>query len=242
MKTIKILVVEGPAGSGKTYLINSLVDHVKALAGIDLLKVPMPFDFSPPRAYGDTPSAIQDFGTAMAYAKDMARLASLAAFEYAVLPSPHDRENEIVYVMDRWLISTLVYGRIRAGLNIDTYHRESRSFLSTLLSMPKFIAGYQSRYPKTLLEQQFEEVRIELLFAVNLPKVELIESRRASCTREFPYKADLELSTYQDCVSNLISHYETSAMVDQTARANFLVIGDELSDGSVHQLLTWLQK
>lgn len=245
---IKIIVVEGPAGGGKTTLIGNMASVIYREKPIDqasVIPVGMPFEFEPPRSY-ERSNELRDYGTAMAYAKDLSRLAMLSGYV------KNDAEGKNFYVLDRFLLSSFVYGRLRlsAAGAIRAHQLEARrerlTFINTLVALPRILNMYMGRHPGSHLYSGHTGLSISVLFVANLPTSGQINERRSHCQRAFPYTAQDEFWEYRDVVMNLIGVSDDEMVPTEASRerSSFLVLGDEGLDkpDDLNQFVEWVNR
>lgn len=182
---LRLWVVEGPAGSGKSTLIKHLIETTAADIGPQELAIDLPR----PRDYGAT-------GAQVSQLRDHARIIQLVSiFEYTKdLPL---RAVEPI-VIDRWLLSQWVYGTIRKTYPVTADLAETLCLLVTrgLFTLESSLCEYVSRgglgpdsdalYP--IVELEF------LLVHPNI--VELKKRRDSNPSRQYPFDYLTEHALY----------------------------------------------
>jgi hypothetical protein len=170
MNELKLLVVEGPAGSGKTTLIREML-----YAGVGQTPE-IPFTIPRPRTY--------EGKVHLSMVKD--HLSSYYALNYL--------NSERAVILDRWLISQLVYGSLRG----ETFIEQSTVSQIIDYGIDNLELAYRELqvrlgkpYPKA------ERLKLDVCFLMLLPSVEDLAMRRFTAKREFPYLEEEELTAYQ---------------------------------------------
>ena len=167
-----ILILEGPAGSGKTWATRVLVEN-----GFKLV----------PRNAGIQPALIRDYS----YYQDDALRSQQKDLVNLSLAINYARESQNHVVIDRCLLSQLVYGSLRRK------------------TIPKGNVGSLAHHLKQLssliardydLRRSFDLPRIEndprFLFVILYPSVRRLNEQRAKTDKKYPFPAEAELMRY----------------------------------------------
>lgn len=164
-----IFVFEGPAGAGKSTLINALIadgffEKHQSMVTIER-----------PRAYSD-----EDSGATRSLLKDIASLAEAIS---QVTPLSY---------LDRGFISQSVYHCLRSGSEAGFAHSLDYEFQLRQLQLSQLIsAEYRRRlFRKTPAQSVY------FYYVFVLPDVETLLARRSAAPRAFPYPAPEELRLY----------------------------------------------
>lgn len=187
---VKMLIVEGPAGSGKSTAIHALVDQYPHYFRRTYPITPI----QRPRDYGDDDRN----GANLSLVKDYVHFMSvLAQWRYS--------HNQI-YVLDRFIWSQYVYGSMRLGhyrpmdirrgvtVGFDALNDVADDYLAR--SNVESIGSWETRWVPSL----------KPLTLFYIPPVEVIEARRKTANRKFIWPASQEHAQYnriiRDCVQN----------------------------------------
>lgn len=180
----RILVIEGPAGAGKSYLIDKVPDVLSSFK----VELPPNIRIDRPRAYeGET-------GVGLSAVKDVLNLA------WGM--SVSEKLNGSIGVIDRCVLSQWVYGLIRSsGLPILHEHRLSKILRSTIASASELSSSFWVRdlpvpYPAS------ERRSTKIAFLILLPSQELLIQNREKVGEVFmrsryPYDFDKEIQCYR---------------------------------------------
>lgn len=169
----KLLIIEGPAGAGKSTLISELTT-----LGLVLAKPALPLER--PRGY-----ETDDSGAGLSQLKDSLTLMS-------VLHSP-----ETNFVADRGFISQQVYNTIR-----NRRKQKPHDFESGMLKVPeqikRLVLALHQDY--TLRQNEWEaswewSLQVHILFYI--PDPIQIRMRRAIAGKYYPYPVEEEVYLYQ---------------------------------------------
>lgn len=189
---LRILAVEGPAGSGKSTLINQLTrDFPEWFRQVQpRLDLQRPRDYSSDNKNGAVYSIIKDYAHFIAV---------VGAWRY-------DRNK--IYLIDRFLWSQYVYGSFR--LHHHTAIDINRGMFCAHEALEKVMDDYLSRSNANGLgrhEKDFiPEIKLATLFY--MPPVENILHRREKVERKFPYKAEHERHHYETIIHNVVKRYD----------------------------------
>lgn len=170
-----IYVVEGPAGSGKTRLIQALAER-----GIWTPVEPI-IDFERPRAFSGPE------GVAYSLVKDHISMTS-------ALMTPRDT----IPVIDRWMLSQWVYGEIRRNELFDLAHGYSQAF-SAMSSVNSIALELLYRQGKRMADIGSVVVYVHIF--VLLPGLDLLKRNREKAGRSFPYDPKTETHKYRGIVN-----------------------------------------
>jgi len=244
---IRILIIEGPAGSGKTTLIN----YLKGLGPTEYFfrTVPLPNALKTARrAYTGTSF---DLGTHDALVKDSARVIKTAELIYLATqadknePSLLNLYDGTIYIWDRFLLSSIVYGNLRAS-NLPVggvAHRETRAIMSSIFFIRSLIFQYLSRNPLNnsglILSDDYA---VRILFLLNMPAVEVIEARRAQLDREFPYNASAELERYKQVQSLFNSRIKDRHLIDERSSISLVEYDGINPETAVEKIYRWAKE
>lgn len=167
----QIFIIEGPAGSGKSTLINSFrEDWLKFhLANTARNVLPIPRDFGP------------ESGASFSQYKDFMNLS-----EAITVP-----EEDVV--IDRCFVSQGVYHSLRTNdqVGFKRYFQELPSHLATAATM--LALDYSHRSFNTITEIP----RLHILFNL-IPTLELNKRRESAGDRKYPFSALEENSLYRN--------------------------------------------
>lgn len=190
----KAIVFEGPAGSGKTYLMNQLMHQFRdqVIPEVDLLP-----EIERPRQY------IGEHGRWHAQLKDYrSTLHMLMA-------------DDRVAMIDRWGVSRLVYDAIRSG-----QHVIEPDALAYSLSM--MVYGLQQAWSENFASRdlQVPTLELDLLFIVVCSPGALITRLRQPAIdsgRIYPYQAEYEAKLYRQAAFALVQW-----SLEEIRRTNFV--------------------
>jgi hypothetical protein len=178
----KIYIVEGPAGSGKSYFASEISSTIKG--GI----VP------PPPGFGINTNQRRSYdgleGEVTAWVKDIYR------FGMALGRAPKTA------LLDRFMVSSYVYNHLRRGdlpevVDTTRFHQLVTSYIA---AMTGTIVTLKSR---GFFEGQRESPSFIWLF--NLPPLEAIAERRAKSGKQYPFPLDAESALYSNIAAMLQS-------------------------------------
>lgn len=188
-----VVALEGPAGAGKSTLINSLHDRGLMMSG-EILKDSLSLPVIPrPRDYQGLE------GINLALLKD--QISALAVANY---------RGTIPLVLDRYYISAWIYNSIRAGYRSQSLHRAIKQAL--------FLAYNELVDTSTNLRNRMEltwanpqDVMLHYVFL--LPELQLLYKNRQEAGRPFPYMATQELEVYLEAVADFMEMSSNAAAV-----------------------------
>lgn len=187
----KIIVVEGPAGSGKSTLISRIIHEGRGV----LLEPTMKFDR--PRSY----DGIE--GLTLSLAKD-----TMASIGIAGLHLGKMEDDPLPIILDRWCLSQWVYGNIRRGKlpNQSDRHQTDecvRSIFSSLHTLDAVTRELALRAG----QHEYLQFPYEVHFVVLMPWLELLKSHRAKKPYgHYPYEAFYELEVYHKALQGLYTY------------------------------------
>lgn len=169
----RMVIIEGPAGSGKSTLIDKLHTGEWARKREPLLNLPRPRSYE--GIYGNQLSQIKD--------------------HLAVLDLLSDDPEKTPLLVDRFFFSQMVYNAIRTGKDEISHTMVHRLLASLKLSVLCASQEWQSRCDAT---QPYEPYAVthHLHFHFILPALPLLRERRSKTDREFPFSAEQELALY----------------------------------------------
>lgn len=164
-----IFVFEGPAGAGKSTLINSLIEEGFFEKHESMVMIERP------RSYSD-----EDSGATRSLLKDIASLAEVIS-----------QVHQLSY-LDRGFISQSVYHCLRSGSEAGFAHSLDYEFQLRQLQLAQLIAAeYRRRLFRKIPAQS-----IYFYYVFVLPDAETLLARRSTAPRAFPYPAPEELRLY----------------------------------------------
>lgn len=161
-----ILVVEGPAGSGKSHLTSTLTFEKPELTHVTL-------DIPRPRNYEGGE------GEVLAVIKDLWRM----GFVLLHYPNP--------VILDRWGLSSFVYNCLRR--NMDPTEDQ---FINFMGEAGHLLSGLVANLHTRGYLQTEEPVTLSVRYIINLPPVGVIEERRAKAGKHYPFSAQAEWDMY----------------------------------------------
>lgn len=205
LEQLDLLILEGPAGSGKSTVLGELLRRGS-------FHQPNPIvEFPRPRSYDGA------LNLALSIVKDGSSLLS-AMIHQMLYPT------KTPVVIDRFMISQMVYGRIRRGfdpgappwnraLMKDDVGELSMSVFLELFTELRFLRecyhllisrdGHHGDRMNGITDalRQMQSPRLNLVFAILLPEITLLEGVRQEefmkSQRRYPYIASQELYLYQ---------------------------------------------
>lgn len=168
-----LLVVEGPAGSGKSTLIKRIIaSDPKTFAEVE-----HPLEWARPRAY------LGEKGVILSQAKDY-----LTVLGFIRSPAP-------ITIADRWMVSQQVYGAIRRGeaaLTLSSW--QFHLYLSQGISNIS-----RADYELKLRSNDFSSeslIDFDVVWIFLVPKEPLLLQTRSTVERDFPYSPLQEIPLY----------------------------------------------
>ena len=197
-----LIIVEGPAGSGKSTLIEQMVtDNIGHEVGLpDNINIPRP------RAYRDN-----NHGVILSLVKDSAMVAT-ALFDRCV------GGTRTPPILDRGYLSQLVYGTLRrGGQALPTV---------TLTYINMMLLHISAMRTQILLRTGFPQSiePFDVLVIMNLPSLSNLRTRRKYSPKHYPYGALSEWELYNQIASSLV-FYNTRQIRD--VRMETLIINDD---------------
>lgn len=187
---LKICIIEGPGGSGKSFLIDKMCKDRPDMFRVADMQIHLPR----PRNYATHDLANGGFLSALKDYRNM--IATVHAWRM---------ESEPIYFVDRMIWSQLVYGSMRLGqsmgqkikrglmVGFDVLEAVAMDFLAR--SHPDFVGHEPEVFPA-----------IRFLSVFNMPEVNVIDHRRSLTNKEYFWKACHERQVY-----NQIFHWGTGA-------------------------------
>jgi len=190
----KAVIFEGPAGSGKSYMIKHLAEHFGDKIYPEVGHLP---EIDRPRAY------ISSHGLWHSQFKDHRSTLHMLMAE------------DQVSIIDRWGVSQQVYDAIRAKRSVVEPEALTYSLSMMVHSLQIAWAEHYARLDRTV-----PELEIDMLFIVVCSPGSLIDKLRASAIekgRVYPYLAKDEASLYRQAAFAL-----TQWSLDEIRRTNFV--------------------
>jgi GTPase SAR1 family protein len=189
---MNIVIVEGPAGSGKSTIITSLIHKYPDIFTREVASLGL---HNRPRDYGTRDGVNGGHLSAM---KDYH---SILALTETWLQYPKH-----ILLVDRMFWSQIVYGTIRLGLHVPNNIRRAL-YCAFDVFMP-IVTDYLSRRnslavggpPKVFPEPKF-------LTIFNLPSAPIVEARRNLTTKDYPFMAQNELHIYRRVIEAASKEY-----------------------------------
>lgn len=179
-----VVIVEGPAGSGKTTLCDMLRHRLGAPIVAQSLSIRTPSDLEAPII-----SAVND------YSKALQVMADLVMQSERGVPDP-------IVIVDRLVVSQMVYQLLRESYQEEEFYEFGHipMITNSLLARARF--DFQWR---RLAEISYDwaDWAIKTLFVIVLPTKEQLTQMRYKCRRDFPWSADLEVYWYHQALLEL---------------------------------------
>jgi hypothetical protein len=177
-----IVAVEGPAGSGKSYLASRLLREFR-----NVLAPTMP-EFNRPRSYSG------DWGIQLSQLKDYRSLLAMA--------SPDDWQATTL--IDRFVMSQAVYGEIRRGWSADRPDTPTiGNWMQTLRHAFSMLRAIElDHVARSLAPLARPELQYHLHYVVMLPNYDFLEELRDQGGKTYPYPAKTEVALYDRFTSH----------------------------------------
>lgn len=177
-----LFVIEGPAGAGKSTLIQHFLDRY-----LEELQPATPLiSFDRPRSYsgeeGLLLSQIKDYQTTV-------RLVSGWG--------PYERGT--AFIADRWYLSQLIYGSIRNGHGGPEPSQLHLGLLAAARAVHYGDLEYRARYPVELTVQTIYRIH----FMILIPSLGMLVEQREKAGRDFPYDPRIEQRAYGELTIRL---------------------------------------
>jgi len=187
--TLRIVVIEGPAGSGKSEISKQLVryDDFSSITLLGDLRFPRPRKYT---GIG---------GIILSAFKDQLSICS-AAMQIT-------EENKI-QVIDRCLLSQWVYGTLRAGKFILDEAEGRNIILAGMETAMSMLSSIGSRDLDTSLIMLGRFKQIEVMFFVLCPSIDLLEGNRELSEKLYPYAPAMETALYTSAAKILYPVHE----------------------------------
>ncbi len=198
-----MMIVEGPAGSGKSYLCRKLIQRYGS--ELELVELPKLIKIDRPRDY-------QDDGERLSLYKDAVHL--------AVAVTNADQSGKI-QVIDRCFLSQLVYGSIRAKLVFVNPFNVTLTLVSAQEVLKALILNLNSRFLNRSINSSLVLASIKLNFLILLPSPAMIETNRAKTGNSYPFSVYDELERYRG-ISSLLKNYQEMTEWEDTITVNEL--------------------
>jgi len=178
--TIKIIAIDGPAGSGKSTLIKEIIDR-------GLARIPDHYSsLIRPRDYSSNKS--QDNGASLSMIKNHEQLVDS-------LRTSYEHHHDVPIILDRFILSQFVYGTLRTSYgwrrkDLETYwNYELYQILNTFHQYKLRVKAGQT--------YSIPDIAIELWPVIFLPQKEIVKERRAKKSKEYyPFNLDREWNMY----------------------------------------------
>lgn len=167
-QNLTLFIVEGPAGSGKSYQIKSNSDLWK--------EVPRVAELPRPRSYDGLE------GIMLSHLKDTQTAVSLAYQDW----------NQ-VHVVDRWVLSQLVYGALRGKFRIHS----GLVYALIQSGIQNIAAAVEERMIRSHQVPGPTRLDLHLEFLILLPEPDSLIQQRVEGKKEYPYSARDEISMYR---------------------------------------------
>ena len=183
-----LIVVEGPAGSGKSTFLEKLRPDLTGVATI--------LDNSGPLfgMGGNARSFEKGADEALKHMRDIAHLMRMVYSAYYLSP---DR----TFIADRFMLSQLVYGSIRRE-NLWSQQILTRTLTSIKVQFDQLYMQVRQRDLAPIPGVP----KLKIDFLILGPSVQTLEHRRASArNREYPYSAYVEVEAYRKMYFDLQS-------------------------------------
>lgn len=174
--TLALFVMEGPAGSGKSFQIsinNDLWTEVPRVATLPR-----------PRSYDGLE------GIMLSQLKDM-QTSTVLAYQ----------DPSKTYVVDRWLLSQLVYGSIRQNRGLHSGY----VFELIKSGIQNIACAFEEKMIRSRDIQPSFKLNIVVDFLILLPTVELLTMQRSGGKKEYPYDPETEIKMYRTMADILSS-------------------------------------
>ena len=195
---IRFLVIEGPAGCGKSTIIKKLTDGQRPF-----IQVPPVTQFERPRSY------VGAHNLALSQIKDLTSFLSICLW---MMNRPPELQTTIP-VVDRWMISQMVYGRLRRSIRFSgAFYPEERGILAEAsfeLIQSQYLYQNLMARDGQFARDSYTPIdalvslglpRLEIYMAIVLPSHQLLQKTRQAETslneRKYPYPAADEIQMY----------------------------------------------
>lgn len=180
-KEVRLIVLEGPAGAGKSFMTKMLKRTVEGAC----------FPYYPYRVRIDRPRTYDGaWGIQLSMAKDaMAYIGALNAIERSSHQKP-------VVLIDRFVVSQWVYGTIRNGYNGPGLNWGVDNIGSAGAWMRGLTTNLPIRTRNDWSFQMYQPIHVDWVFLI--PELKLLEYFRAKSDKEYPYPAGTELAIYSE--------------------------------------------
>lgn len=190
-------IVEGPAGAGKSTLIQRLRDERPDVRFIDRRP----------------DKKIRDY-------TDQQPLAFRKNFDTFIgaLSTPGVEE----FLFDRFILSQIVYERIRAYTGEEAIHLKRLPMaLSAWMRMLSWM-----RIVHQIHNDRTEEHTLDLRFTILIPTIERLYQNRSGSGKEYPYAALHEHETYTDVGRYLVGLNAANYSMPRSFKMSFRIIED----------------
>jgi len=182
--TIKIIAVDGPAGCGKSTIIQEVVDQ-GLVRPVEYPVITRPRDYDTMRT--------QDNGSGLSMIKNHNQL--ISAFK-----TSFEHGHDVPIILDRWALSQYVYGTLRQNLVGDTLDLKwhwKNELNHTGLSLGIYL---DRKYVSKLTVITEEQPDLEIWPVIYLPEISIVKVRRAKKSKPYPFDVDLEWHQYNEIV------------------------------------------
>lgn len=212
-----LFVMEGPAGSGKSTMIQKLLGCFPAL----LRPVTPLAQMDRPRNY------VGDEGLLLSQLKDYQTTLNLVGMEM----------GSSGLIADRWYLSQLIYGALRQGKGGPEPDKLHQGLLGAARAVHQADREYWSRYPCEVEVDARYRIHLMLL----LPSLGMLTEQREGVNRDFPFKAAREQKAYGDLILRLscLGHRINKAgLVDVEMFSSFWGFDSVRSRGAIETQIT----
>lgn len=237
---MKLVIIEGPAGSGKSTLISEI--EAKKLGQL----VPSYRESGLLPRPGRSFDGIQ--GVQISQLKD-----AFTVMQIAELLRSNGKTNKPL-VIDRWLISQLVYDNIRHNRTSVNFHTVKGLLNTHFLQFPLIMLEYFYRNgePEIWMTDLLSEITFD--FLIIMPTPDVLLARRQWAGKEYPYSVLTELDWYQAIAKSLWEYINSGypELITQivrgmsiplttiTVKAHPVTIKEVDSFGRVLEMTTWM--
>lgn len=180
---LKFLFVEGPAGSGKS----TMIEKIMSLPGMGLV-----FPFGSEHMEVSLPRVVVDDQFAAA-----ASLLKEEMYYLSVLMNPQDHA---IRIFPRGPLSQLIYGSIRNSRPNPRDHEVTRAINSSM----EFFEELRKQFYRKI-KQDRPELEIFVNFLFMSPSIELLIQNREKAGKVYAFEPEIELGRYQAVYKSFVS-------------------------------------